>query len=74
MNLLYPGYRTLPLFLELETMRIVHAVWHFSSINLLEGKEVSDDSFILETMEKKSPYKKAITRYFQALRSKFLWI
>ena len=33
---------------------MVHAVWHFSSINLLEGKKVSDDAFIQETMEKES--------------------
>ena len=65
-----PWLRTLPLFLELETMRIVHAVWHFSSINLLKGKEVSDDSFILETMEKKSPYKKAITRILSGIKIK----
>ena len=34
-----PWLRTLPLFIEMETTRMVHAVWHFSSINLLEGKK-----------------------------------
>ena len=51
--------RTLPLFLELETLRIVHAAWHFSSIKILEQALVADDLFIKETLEKESMYKRA---------------
>ena len=51
--------RTLPLFLELETLRIVHAAWHFSSIKILEQALVADDLFIKETFEKESMYKRA---------------
>ena len=47
---------------------MVHAVWHFSSINLLEGKKVSDDAFIQETMEKKSPYRKAVSRILSGIK------
>ena len=60
--------RTLPLFFEMETIRIVHAVWHFSSIDLLRGKEISDDEFIRKTMEKKSPYKKAVNRILSGIK------
>ena len=63
-----PWLRTLPLFIEMETTRMVHAVWHFSSINLLEGKKVSDDAFIQETMEKKSPYRKAVSRILSGIK------
>ena len=63
-----PWLRTLPLFIELETIRIVHAVWHFSSINLLEGKKVSDDAFIEETIQKKSPYRKAVSRILSGIK------
>ena len=48
-----PWLRTLPLFIELDSIRMVHAVWHFSSIELLRGKEVTDDDFVQETMQKR---------------------
>ena len=54
-----PWLRTLPLFLELETLRIVHAAWHFSSINILDQVLVADDLFIKETFKKESMYKRA---------------
>jgi len=54
-----PWLRTLPLFLELETLRIVHAAWHFSSIDILEQTLVADDLFIKETLKKGSVYHKA---------------
>ena len=63
-----PWLRTLPLFMELDTLRIVHAVWHFSSIELLEGQSVEEDAFIKETIVKKSPYKKAVTRILSGIK------
>jgi len=63
-----PWLRTLPLFMELDTFRIVHAVWHFSSIELLDGKSVEEDSFIQETIVKKSPYKKAVSRILSGIK------
>ena len=63
-----PWLRTLPLFMELDTLRIVHAVWHFSSIELLDGKSVEEDAFIQETIVKKSPYKKAVSRILSGIK------
>lgn len=63
-----PWLRTLPLFLELKTLRMVHAVWHFSSIELLRGKSVEDDSFIWDTLEKKSSYKLAVDRILSGIK------
>ena len=63
-----PWLRTLPLFIELDTFRIVHAVWHFSSIELLDGKTVEEDAFIQETIVKKSPYKKAVSRILSGIK------
>ena len=63
-----PWLRSLPLFIELNTLRIVHAVWHFSSIELLDGKSVEEDAFIQETIVKKSPYKKAVSRILSGIK------
>jgi hypothetical protein len=63
-----PWLRSLPLFMELDTLRIVHAVWHFSSIELLEGQSVEEDAFIKETIVKKSPYKKAVSRILSGIK------
>ena len=63
-----PWLRTLPLFIELDSIRMVHAVWHFSSIELLRGKEVMDDDFVQETMQKESPYKNAVNRILSGIK------
>ena len=60
--------RSLPLFLELDSLRIVHAAWHFSSIALLKENVVSDDSFIKETLIKKSPYSKATQHILSGIK------
>ena len=65
-----PWLRTLPLFLELEKIRIVHAVWHFSSIEILKKTMVSDDTFIEETMKEKSPYGDAVKRIISGIKIK----
>ena len=65
-----PWLRTLPLFLELERIRIVHAVWHFSSIERLKKTMVSDDAFIEETMKKKSPFGEAVKRIVSGMKIK----
>lgn len=63
-----PWLRTLPLFLDLKTLRIVHAAWHFSSIELLRGKNVDNDSFILDTLEKKNSYKLAVDQILSGIK------
>ena len=63
-----PWLRTLPLFLELDTLRLVHAVWHFSSIELLKGKSVQDDSFIGETIKRKNIYQVAVSRILSGIK------
>ena len=45
----------------------MHAVWHFSSIELLDGKSVEEDAFIQETIVKKS-YKKAVSRILSGIK------
>lgn len=65
-----PWLRTLPLFLELENVRIVHAAWHFSSIEQLKKKKVSDDGFVAETMKKKSPLGNAVKRILSGIKIK----
>jgi hypothetical protein len=63
-----PWLRTLPLFLDLDTLRMVHAAWHFSSIEMLLGNSVEDDSFIIETLKKKSRYKQAVMRILSGIK------
>ncbi|MFP6901777.1 MAG: metallophosphoesterase, partial [Opitutales bacterium] len=59
----YPGewsenlawIRTLPLSLELEGLRIVHAVWHPPSLEIIAGRNFEDGSFLRSAFTRKTP-------------------
>ena len=52
--------RIIPFFLEGETCRVVHAAWHYSSIEILRGKIAGDDVFLAKTLQKSSPEQQAV--------------
>lgn len=41
-------FRTLPMWLELDGLRVVHACWHSDSMDLLEGPLVTDEVLMAE--------------------------
>ena len=60
--------RSLPLFLEMTTFRVVHAAWHFSSINVLRGILASEDRFIIHTLEKDNALSLATKRVLTGIK------
>ena len=55
-----PWIRSLPLFLEFRELRVVHAAWHFSSIEKLKNQSAEDTNFIRSTFETMSEFGQAI--------------
>ena len=55
-----PWLKTLPLFLDLQDIRVVHAAWHISSISFISQVVIPNDSFIQATSIKNSPERKAV--------------
>lgn len=55
-----PWLKTLPLFLDLEEVRVVHAAWHSSSVSFLSQTQVPSDDFVRRTCDKSSPERKAV--------------
>ena len=68
LNQFIPWIRSWPLFLDLEDLRVVHAVWHFSSISKLKTAKLDDDSFIESTWQKESLSKKAVQIILSGLK------
>lgn len=64
-----PWIKKLPLFLELPSLRIVHAAWHFSSIEKAKNKEVDDNNFIRSTLERSSEEKDAVNTILQGIKT-----
>lgn len=60
--------KSLPLFLEMEDLRVVHAAWHFPSIDTLKNESLMDDQFIESTLEKNSEYKRAVRAILQGIK------
>lgn len=60
--------RTIPFFLEKENFRVVHAAWHYSSVQLLRGKSAGDDSFISKTLQKGSLEQHAVDRILSGIQ------
>ncbi|HAY74564.1 MAG TPA: hypothetical protein DCY32_02720 [Opitutae bacterium] len=60
--------RSLPLFVETPTLRSVHAAWHYSSIQILEGAKASDDAFVKKTFEKETPEGKAVNNILSGIK------
>ena len=65
---LFPGLDHGLFFLDLEDLRVVHAVWHFSSISKLKTAKLDDDSFIESTWQKESLSKKAVQIILSGLK------
>lgn len=55
-----PWIRSLPLFLEFHELRVVHAAWHFSSIEKLKKQSAGDENFIRSTFDSQSDLGQAI--------------
>ena len=64
-----PWLKTLPLFLDLEEIRIVHAAWHSSSISFLSPTQVPSDEFVRRTCDKSSPERKAVDRILKGVKA-----
>ena len=64
-----PWLKRLPLFLDLEEIRVVHAAWHISSIALVSRSPVPDHSFIQATSVKDSPEKQAVDRILKGVKA-----
>jgi hypothetical protein len=55
-----PWIQSLPLFLEFPYFRVVHAAWHFASIEKLRDQNLKDVFFIRSTFDPQSEHHKAI--------------
>jgi hypothetical protein len=64
-----PWLKTLPLFLDLEDIRVVHAAWHTSSISLISQAPVPDNSFMQATFVKNSPERKAVDHILKGVKA-----
>lgn len=63
-----PWIQSLPLFLDLPELRVVHAAWHMPSIEILKSKTADDESFIKSTLEKNSTLHKAVGAILQGIK------
>ena len=52
--------RTLPLSLEMEGLRVVHAVWHPPSLEIIAGRNFEDEGFLHSAFTKKTIEAKAV--------------
>ena len=50
------------------TFQVVHAAWHFSSINILRGILASEDRFIIHTLEKDNALSLATKRVLTGIK------
>ena len=64
-----PWLKTLPLFLDLQDVRVVHAAWHISSIALISQAPVPDNSFIQATLDKSSPERQAVDHILKGVKA-----
>jgi hypothetical protein len=64
-----PWLKTLPLFLDLEEIRVVHAAWHSSSISFLSPTQVPSDEFVRRTSDKSSPERKAVDLILKGVKA-----
>jgi hypothetical protein len=64
-----PWLKTIPLFLDLEEIRVVHAAWHFSSISYLSESQLTKDEFIQRTCDKTSPERKAVDLILKGVKA-----
>jgi hypothetical protein len=63
-----PWIQSLPLFLDLPELRVVHAAWHAPSIEILKSKTADNESFIKSTLEKNSTLQKAVRAILQGIK------
>jgi len=64
-----PWLKTIPLFLDLNEIRVVHAAWHFSSISFLSESQLTKDEFIQRTCDKSSPERKAVDLILKGVKA-----
>ncbi|MBT8036116.1 MAG: phosphoesterase [Verrucomicrobiae bacterium] len=55
-----PWFKTLPFYLDLSELRLVHACWHPEYVSILKGKTLGDDALLRESVVKDSPAYEAI--------------
>tara|TARA_B100001057_G_scaffold312167_1_gene312195 strand:+ start:3243 stop:4205 length:963 start_codon:yes stop_codon:yes gene_type:complete len=60
----------IPLFLDLEDLRVVHAAWHFPSISFLSQMQVPHDEIIRKSCDKSSPERKAVDLILKGVKAK----
>jgi hypothetical protein len=55
-----PWMKAMPLYLDLGVFRAIHACWHPAYFEILEGKSLSDDEFLVACADKNRPEGEAI--------------
>ena len=60
----------IPLFLDLEDLRVVHAAWHSPSISFLSQMQVTHDEIIRKSCDKNSPERKAVDLILKGVKAK----
>lgn len=60
LSLWLPWFKTLPMFLEIDGFRAVHACWHPGDLGLLKGRTLEDDSFLRTASRKETAEGNAI--------------
>ncbi|HAE12309.1 MAG TPA: hypothetical protein DCG39_11775 [Opitutae bacterium] len=64
-----PWIENLPLFLDLDEIRVVHAAWHLSSIDLLSGVRACEKSFMQAVCQSDSSHRKAVDRILKGVKA-----
>lgn len=62
--------KKIPLFLDLEDLRVVHAAWHSPSISFLSQMQVPHDEIIRKNCDKSSPERKAVDLILKGVKAK----
>ncbi len=64
-----PWFKSLPLFLDLEEIRVIHAAWHSSSVSFLSPNQTPNDEFVRKTCDKNSPERQAVDRILKGVKA-----
>lgn len=61
-------FRTLPFSLEVGGIRVVHAVWHPTSLKVIAGRTCSDEDFLQSAITKASPEHQAVQTVLKGIK------
>lgn len=61
-------FRTLPFSLEVGGIRVVHAVWHPTSLKVIAGRTCSDEDFLRRAITKGTPEHQAVQTVLKGIK------